>query len=299
MADEELIKKFVDQHSETEKLLNQEKLKDAKQKYLDVVNTYHEIQKSQLENYHKEIAYDQVTTLFKKVNETKERVKIPYHLIIAAVLIMTFSILIFVNPSIVGLAGLENTARQQVSLQFKESGVEQVTLKDRPLSIMASGQFTGSAKLYYKQGEKLELILDTNKIQGTTFKDICLETCEVISSSNTIDLFAQLEPGATLTINEIAYNIKTGKNTPPVWKTETRTFNAQNGKPLELNLDEHFTDAEKDNLVYLSTTTDGIDVMVEENTVTITPRTTGKKEITLIASDLEEITRIPVTIEVK
>src|SRR5574341_1331036 len=112
MADDELIKKFVDLHSQTEQFLNGDNVKDAKQKYLEVVNAYHDIEKSSLEHFHKELAYDQVTTLFKKVNEAKERVQVPYHLIVAAVLIIAFSILVFLKPSIVGLAGYEDLIKQ-------------------------------------------------------------------------------------------------------------------------------------------------------------------------------------------
>lgn len=298
MADE-LIQKFVEQHDQTEKLLNEDKLKEAKQKYLEVVDTYHAIQKSQLENFHKELAYDQVTKLFKRVNAAKERVKVPYHLIAAAVLLIAFSLIIFLKPSIVGLAGLENILRQPVDMTFTESGLKPLTLKERPLSLMASGEFKGPVKLYYKKGEKLELIMDSNKIEGNTFKDVCVETCDLVTQSNSIELFAQIEEGSTLKLIEIAYKVQIKENTAPSWKGPTRIFNAQKGKPLILNLDEQFTDSEEDELVYLSTTEEGTDVTIQENQVTITAKTPGTKHIVLVASDLREITRIPITVEVK
>ncbi len=301
MADEELIKKFVELNSQTEQLLNEEKLKEAKQKYLAVVDQYHSIEKSQLERFHKELAHDQVTQLFKKVNETRERVNVPWHLIAAGSLIIAFSILIFINPSIVGLAGLDNIMRDKVDITFTQSKIQQVTLHDRPLSISASGEFTGTAKLYYKKGDKLELLFDSEKSKNENgkFTDICEETCEITAQSNTIELFAQLENNSKLTITELSYAVERKVNTPPSWTGNTRTFKAEKGKTTTLDLSKYFTDAENDQLTYLSTSTDGLEVSVENSKVTITPSTTGNKEIVFIASDQKDITRVPVTIEIK
>ena len=160
MADE-LVKRFVDLHGETEQLLNQDKYKEARQKYLAVVKAYHDIHKSNLDGFHKELAYTQVNTLFRKVNIAKERTKIPYNLIAAAFLIMAFTFVIFLKPSIVGLAGYDDIMRTRVDLTFTESGVESVSLRERPLSLSVSGEFTGELKLYLKQGEKIELKMNT------------------------------------------------------------------------------------------------------------------------------------------
>jgi len=149
MADER-VQRFVNLHRETEELLTQEKVKEAKQRYLDVVNAYHEIQNSNLERFHKDLAYDHVTTLFKKVNTAKARVKVPYNLIAAAVLVIAFSFLVVFKPSVVGLAGFEDVVRQPLEITVKNSGVERVTLKDRPLSISLSGSYEGTAKVLQK-----------------------------------------------------------------------------------------------------------------------------------------------------
>ncbi len=301
MADEELIKKFVELHSQAEKLLNDYKLSEAKQKYLEVVEAYHVLEKSPLERFHKELAYDQVSTLFKKVNDSKERVKIPYHLIAAGVLIIAFSVLVFLKPNIVGLAGFEDLIRQQIDLTFTDSGIKQATLRDRPLTLSASGSFTGSVKLFYKQGEKLELIFDSETSPSTdgTFTDVCEETCDIIAQSNTVELFAQVEKGSTLKLTELSYKVERKENTAPAWTGKSRTFKAKTGQPLTLYMDKLFTDPENDPLVFLSTTADGLDVTVQNNEVTILPHTKGTKSIVFIASDLLEVTRISVTIEVQ
>ncbi len=298
MAEDELIKKFVELNSQAEQLLNEDKIQEAKQKYLDVIEAYHAIDKSTLERFHKELAYDQVTALFKKVNEARERVQVPYNLIAAGVLVIAFSVLIFLNPSIVGLTSLEDTVRQPVNITFASTKVQQVTLRDRPLSLSASGEFLGSVKLYYKKGEKLELILDSDKIQGNKFTDLCTETCEISADSNTIELFAQVSEGAKLVITELSYKVQRQDNSAPAWSGKTRTFKLPGGKSTTIDLAEHFTDPENDPLVYLSTTDEGLDVIVQNSKVTITPTGSGTKHIVFIASDLLEVTRIPVTIEI-
>ncbi|MBW2970276.1 hypothetical protein KY319_04090 [Candidatus Woesearchaeota archaeon] len=298
MADEELVKKFVELQSQTEQFLREEKIKDAKQKYLEVVDTYHQIEKSQLEQYHKELAYSQVTTLFKKVNQTKRKLKIPYHLIIAGILVIAMSVLVFLKPSIVGLAGLENTVRQPVNITFTETKLHQMTLRDKPITLQASGTYEGTVKLYYKQGDKFELVFDSAKGNDGKFIDSCEETCELNAPSNVIDLFAQVEKGSKLTLTEIAYKIERKGNTAPAWKATSRTLKAKANQASTYNLDEYFTDADEDPLVYLSTTAEGLDVTVQNNQLSITPKTTGNKNIVLIASDLIAVTRIPVTIEV-
>jgi len=301
MANEQ-IQKFVELHAETEQLLNNDKIQEAKQKYLDVINAYQSIEQSSLDHFHKEIAHDQVTKLFKKVNDAKARVKIPYNLIAAAALIIAFSFVVFLNPEIVGLVGFEDLVRQPVDITFTESGLEQVTLRNKPLTLSASGELTGHGKLYYKKGEKLELIFDSAVSpvdDNGKFVDVCEETCDLNTDSNAIELFAQVDDGSTLKITELSYKVQRTDNSAPAWKGTTRTFTATRGTPLTLNLDDYFEDPENDPMVYLSTTAEGIDVSVQNSEVTITAQTTGSKQVTFIASDLLALTKIGVTINVQ
>ena len=297
MADEELIKQFVELQNKTERLISEKKPKEAKQKYLELVELYHTIEKSKLEHYHKELAYDQINSLFKKVNECKETRRIPYHLVLAGLLIIGLSLVIFLKPSIVGLAGLEDVIRQPVNITFTETKLQQIALKDKPIALMASGTYTGNVKLFYKEGEKFELIYESSGQNGT-FKDACTETCEMSAPSNFIELFAQIEAGGKLQITELAYKVRREGNTAPVWKATTKNFIAQNGKTLTLDMNDYFEDADNDPLVYLSTAAEGIDVKVQNSKVTLTPKSAGSKKIVLIASDLRQITRVPVTVDV-
>lgn len=300
MVDEK-IQKFIELYSQAEQLLEQSQVFEAKQKYLEVLAAYQAIDKSDLDKIHKEIAYEQVTTLFKKVNEAKERTKVPVNLIIAAVLVIGFSTLVFFEPSIVGFVGFEDVVREQVNLTIDSSKLISLTLKDRPLSFKISGSTTTSdAKLFLKKGEKLELIFDAQKSQMTQdgqFVEVCEETCEINADNNVVEIFAQVE-GGVLNVNELVYTVKRTTNTPPRYVGKSQIFNAKKGEDLALNLDEYFTDDNGDKLTYLSTKDEGLETQVYDNYVTLRPTSTGTKRIMFVASDLQDVTRVPITVEV-
>ncbi|HLF54713.1 MAG TPA: hypothetical protein VI612_03260 [Candidatus Nanoarchaeia archaeon] len=303
MADDELIKKFVDLHTQAGQFIAEEKVAEARQKYLELLDAYHAIDKSTLEAFHKELAYDQVTKLFAQINETKEKVKLPVNLIAAAVLIIAFSFVIFLRPEIVGLVSFEDEIVQPLELTFTQTDVESITLKDRPLTLSASGSFTGKVKLFYKQGEKLELMFDSEKSLSNNgeFSRVCEETCKISSSTNVVELFAQVEEGSSLKLNELVYKVERKENRAPIWVGKVRRFAVPPGKTITIDLSKFFEDPDKDSLVYLSTSQDGLEVTVQNEQVTITakPGTEGTRTLTFIASDLAEVTKIPVTIEIQ
>ncbi|PIN74952.1 hypothetical protein COV18_05465 [Candidatus Woesearchaeota archaeon CG10_big_fil_rev_8_21_14_0_10_37_12] len=300
MTDEQLVEQFVDEHAKIEQLLEEEKIKEAKQTYLDLLETYKQIQQSKLEQYHKELAYDQLNDIFQDVNRAKERVQIPYNLVIAGVLVLALGMLVAFNPTIVGFASLHDEISQPVDLFIDRSGIHQITLKDKPLTLKATGTFNGAGKLFLKQGETFHLIVDSSTLLDGNFENACDETCEVNHGSNNIELFAELEEGSTLTVGSLLYKIPRTDNSAPVWSGSTTQFSAQQGQTLTLNLNEHFSDSDGDPLVYLSTTEAGLQVTVQNEKVLITPQSgiTGAKQIIFIASDLEMLTKVPVTINV-
>lgn len=296
--DEQLIPRFVELHNETEQLLESNRVDEAKKKYLEALDAYHSIQKSTLEKHHKDLAYSNVTTLFSKVNEAKERMKVPYNLIAAAVLVIAFSILVVVKPSIVGLVSLDDMMHKPLNMTIKESGLHEITLQDRPLSLLLSGNVTGSAKVFFKQGNKLELIVDTAKLGMDSFSNICEETCTVAAQGNTITLFVDLNESSELTLTGLDYRVEQRKNTPPRWRGSTTNFKAKVDGSTIIDLNDYYTDDEDDEMVFLSTRDDSLDVYVQDSLVHLMPEETGNKRIILIASDYREVTRTPVTIEV-
>lgn len=294
---DETIKRFVDLHKQTEELLHQNDVKGAKQKYIEVVNAYHDIQNSSLERFHKELAYDQVTQLFQRVSDAKERVQIPYNIIVAAILVIVFSFVILFKPSVVGLYGFEDTVKQPLGKTFTESAIEQIALRDKPLRFAISGTSNGSAKVYLREADRLELVYDTAGQTGP-FDNVCAESCQTNLKSSSIELLVQVESGS-ITIDELIYTIERKDNGAPFWKHNTQIFSATVGTPLILNLDDYFADPENDQLVYVSSTDEGLDIVVEQNMLTLTAQTSGTKHINIIASDLLEVSRVAVTINVQ
>lgn len=295
--DNDLIKRFVELHSQTKALLDQEQLPLAKQKYLEVLTAYQAIDHSSLEQFHKELAHDQVTALFKRLNETKEKVKVPYNLIAAAVLVIAFSVVVFFNPSIVGLASLSTTVHEPINVTYTESGLHTFTLRDRPLSLALSGSYTGNAKVFLKQNNQLRAIINSENTTSP-FVETCLETCSINAESNSIELFVDISEGGSVTLTDLVYSVARKPNTAPTWKGNSRSFKAPLGKPLTIDLNDYFTDAEADSLTYASSTAEGLDVLVKDSIVTLTGKTAGAKKIIFVASDLEEVTRVSITIDV-
>jgi len=294
---ERIVEKFVASQKAAQDLLLQGNVIAAKQKYLDVLDAYHEIDKSSLPQFHKELAYDQVNALFRQVNDAKEQMKIPYNLIIAGILILALSVGVVLKPSIVGFAGLDDLIQQDANLNITSSSIHELTLRDRPLSLSASGEFAGKVKLFQKQGEQLKLIFESNASSGT-FTDACAETCTLNTNSNVIELFAQLEPNASLFVREVSYHVTHKSNTAPHWQGSSTNFRASVGKPTTIDLLDYFADDEHDSLVFLSTESEGVSVEVQNSKLTLTPSTSGTKNLLFIASDLITVTKVSVTIEV-
>ena len=148
-----------------------------------------------------------------------------------------------------------------------------------------------------RREHKLELLFDSSTGVNGTFTDACVDTCEITAGSNVVELFASVEPGSSMKLKELSYKVERKTNTAPSWRGTTRTFKAGVGKPTTIDLNDYFTDAEKDTLVFLSTTDNGLNVVVQDSRVTLTPATPGTKNVVFIASDLLEVTRMSVAIE--
>ena len=292
-----LIQKFIQAHTESEKFLETGNIVGAKQKYLEALDTYHKIDQSSLEHFHKELAHDQITSLFKKVNSAKSSLKVPPNIIAAAVLLIVLSATVAFKPSVVGLAGFDDVVKQDVSLNISESSIHQLALRDRPLSLSASGEFVGKVKLFHKEGERLKLIFESDGTIGN-FTDACVESCSTDAASNNIEVFAQLEENSSVFVSQVSYKIEHRSNTAPRWTGSSSSFQASVGKPTTIDLSNYFADDENDPLVFLSTAPEGVDVTVQDSSITIKSDSTGTKNLLFIASDLIEVTRVPVTVEV-
>ena len=296
---DDVIKRFVQTQDAIHGFIVNNELDKAKKSYHDLLALYNQINESDLEYFHKELAHEQISAVHADITSAEKVTKIPINAIAAGVLIIVLSFVVFLNPSIVGLITFEDEVTQAVDLAFTQSTITALNLKDVPLGISASGNFTGDVKLFFKQGDDLILIFDSSKSKGSSFEKVCEDSCNIKASSNAIEIFAQVGDNSVLNLHDLVYTIARDDNSAPVWKGKNKEFTAK-GK-LDLNLDNYFEDPDGDELVYLSTSDKGLKVTVSNNIVSIVPEdgAKGKKEITVIASDLDKLTKVPLTIVVQ
>ncbi len=89
-------------------------------------------------------------------------------------------------------------------------------------------------------------------------------------------------------------------NHAPDWIGTTTLFDMQVGIPKSIQLDALFRDVDGDELVFLATSSPGIDVSVSGSVVTLLASFSAKGTSTVVvmASDLTSITKVPLTISV-
>ncbi|MBW3018851.1 hypothetical protein KY329_01535 [Candidatus Woesearchaeota archaeon] len=291
---QDVIKRFVETQDKIHSLIVHNELDKAKTLYHDLLGIYNQISESDMEYFHKQLAHEQISAVHGDLTAAEKTVRVPVNVIVAIVLVVALSALVFINPSIVGLITFQDEVTQAVNITFTESKIMDLNLKDVPLSISASGSYEGDVKLFYKVGDDLTLIFDSSTTDGNTFTKVCEDTCSVKSDSNSIELFAQVGDDSVLKLDEIIYTVARDDNSAPVWKSKTREFTISG--EYELNLDEYFEDPDGDELVYLSTSDKGLKVTVSNNIVRIVPESKGEMQITVIASDLDKLTKVPLKI---
>jgi len=221
------------------------------------------------------------------------------------------------KPSFIGLAVLGQTQERSevLSAVFLESSNYTVALDRQPLSLKISGYLSGegTAKVYIARGiatssqgsltqtEEKILVLDSSKLETSSFENACVDSCSLSGVDKTVNLAIELEEGATLTISRVIYDVDISSNQAPTWKGAGYIYDIAANQEYRINAEEYFTDPDGDSLVFLSTNAESIDVAVNENTITLKPHTgfTGARQLTFVASDLITLTRVPVQINVK
>lgn len=292
--DKELVKHFIETSHTLRTAIADHNTPEAEKKYQELYAIYHKINESSLEQIHKEVAYQQIVEAHHSLQDLKQDTISPTNIIAIAVVIVIISTIIFINPRIIGLAVFQEQTTQQVNIVFSQSNSQATELKAVPSSLAVSGTVTGSAKLFAEiDGRKL-LVLDTNKLRATTFKNECLDTCvlPVLGSKNVV-FTAELTNGQ-LSISEISYYSKK-TNHAPVW----------NGKPQKITLngettidfEQYFSDPDGDELVYLASVSEGAKASVSGSKVTILPdENFSTTTLDIIVSDLQESVKAKITL---
>lgn len=302
IEDKALIKQFIDIASELKSTVSEQNLKSAKQKYQELYGKYQQINDSKLEKIHKEVAYQQLVTTYHSIQELKQQTTAPTNIIAIALVIIILSVIIFVNPRMVGLAVFQEMTKQDVNINFQQSGQEEVLLKKIPSSLTASGKFTGTgtAKLYAEMDGRKLLLFDSakSKVTNQKFTDQCIDTCILPKIGATkIALTAELD-NANLQIDSISYYSRV-KNTAPVWNGELKTVRV-NGETT-VDFGPYFRDNDNDQIVYMAVTPEGITAEVTGSRITFLPEETtkGERYADIIASDLKHTTKARVKLLVE
>ena len=299
MEHTELVKQFVEAYYKAQKHLDDSQTADARKQYYLLLNLYTRLNKETTDEFQKELAYSQVTKVFNRLKEINSQKSIPFNIILAGIVIIVLSIIVALNPGIVGLTAFQDEMSQQVELEFTNTTVTEIILKQNPLSFAITGRFEGeSAKVFIEKRGKLELVFDTEKsvIHDGEFTKACIDTCRMDDFDGvTAKLFVEVKNGK-LNIDTLEYHVERLENRPPQWIGEKKEFNIP-GKTI-LELGTYFKDSEGDKIVFLSTTEDGLDIRVENDKLIIIPKQKfkEKKTITVIASDLEKLTKVPITL---
>jgi hypothetical protein len=301
MEDNNLVKDFVQAYYRAQKSLDENNVPDARKQYYVLLDLYSKLSKNIDDEFQKELAYDQLNKIFNGIKEARTETKIPLNMIIAGVIIIVLSIVVALNPGIVGLAAFQDELVQPVNLVFEDTAVTSISLKKEPLSLAVSGEFNGeSAKIFLEHSGKLVLLFDSSQVDSDgKFNKVCVDTCKLTDfKGNEVKLFIEVKNGV-LKLDDLVYYVKRTENNPPQWIGGDKEFVIK-GR-TEIDLSSLFRDPEGDELVYLSTTEDGLNLIIENDKLIITPRENaeGEKKITLIASDMGKLTKVPITLKIE
>jgi hypothetical protein len=272
----------------------------AHERYVELFAIYEQINESPLQIYHKEIAYDQIIKIraeLESVDEPKKAVHAPLFILVGLLLLFG-SYLAMTDPTIVGLTFLEQPLGQtDLGLTFEQSAQDSIVLDHVPTSLRVSGQLSaGEAKVYAWINDEKLLVFDSTAVDLSdgTFAHVCQDTCVISTNSQTIPLEVEVTGGA-LFLQSASYTTEESANNAPEWTGSELTYELTDR--LSIDLQNLFFDADGDSIVYLVTSANGVQATVTGSQVEFVKTTgTGDREVTLIASDLKDITRQPITL---
>ncbi len=206
----DLIQKFVDSFHATQDSLSNGDSELAAKGYKDMLGIYNQINASNLEPLHKELAYDQLVKTYHALQKPTTSVHATTHIIAAAVLLVLFSFLVFFKPTVIGLTALEPGTSQDLNWAFIESGTRNVHLEAIPNSLKLSGKIDGNGfvRAYAVTDNSRVLLFDNDLVRinpDGTFTAACINTCNSGLDSADFKLDVLVE-NAALTIYSIDYD---------------------------------------------------------------------------------------------
>ena len=275
-----LVDGFVKAYYDAQQLLDDNDVDRASEKYQEMLGIYKQLETQGTEEDRK-IAHEQLCKLYYQIQEPPKSVA-PYFA--AGIFIVLISFVIVVQPSIVGLQIFPDTIYQDINVQTARSGFLNITLQGVPTSLEI--QASGAGKIYLVKGKNLVAVWDG----GAGFE--CVDSCVLDGiSSNKIVLL--VEVGDTpITLKKVKYTARAVPNNAPKFTGSAKTFAA----PFSLNLSQQFSDQDGDSLVFLASKQPGLRVSLVSDVLTVEAEESGKRTITLYASDLKDVTKVPITV---
>jgi len=133
-----------------------------------------------------------------------------------------------------------------------------------------------------------------NVTNQTINESLNLTINQTINENLTINV--SVNATTNVSINETPTNVTVIQDLAPIWLDTLTTITITKNTNGTINLSQHFSDPNGDNLTYLSTGPENIGVLIFNELITLEPATnfTGQESIQFIASDLSFSTTSPV-----
>ena len=283
------VTEFVDTLAAVRDHITNGRAESARESYARLHELYEQINASDAAHHHKKIAYDQITIVYSQLQDLESRPpNYAAAVILAGILFVTIGIMLTFKPELVGLTVFDSSLTEPVGITFTENTAHALVLDSAPKSLRATGRSDGPATIWLVTPTDRRLVAD---LDGGTFTMTCDETCDLTGTNRAITL--EIDVSNSMHLESVTY--KTGANTAPQWQGSRTNYIIKDGFSLDLaNL---FHDPDGDSIVYLVTAADDIATRIDGSIVTFT-RTggSGERSVTIIASDLNDVTRIPLTL---
>lgn len=211
-----------------------------------------------------------------KGGRLKDKLLKPHSLLIGLIILLIPLLFIGGYYSLTGLVVYDIYVNQT----FNES--TNLSLSNVPLSFGLNGKILeGAARIYLAN----DTILDSSLLTNSTFSDYCLGSCV----GGSIELRIEIENG-TLYLEGL--NDKVMDETP-FWDSILEEFVVAVDGVLVVDLNDHFTDNESTELVYLTTSSSYFNISITGSIMTIVPigNSSVSENITIIVSDMKNTLR--------
>ena len=133
-----------------------------------------------------------------------------------------------------------------------------------------------------------ELNETTNQTKVYEFNDLCIDTCNILETSNPI-LIIELEENTTLTITQITIT-QTKENNAPEQIKQIPDITITTGQTASLNLDDYFSDPDDDTTHYDINEIPEVNAEITQNTLNINSNQPGTYIAYIYATDGDKLT---------